>query len=68
MRRPFTDTPLKLPSTDRIETVFREVARYIHECGVEQSYRLAGYLPNLDEYIENRTGTSAVDILGGVFE
>lgn len=56
------------PASDRIQRVYDEIVRYIHECEVEQADRLAGYLPTLDEYLENRLGTSAVFILCGIFE
>lgn len=42
--------------------------RYIKECEVEQAERLAGTIPTLDEYIENRLGTAAVLILCGINE
>lgn len=36
---------------------------YLAECEKEQAERLAGRIPTLDEYIENRLGTAAVYIL-----
>ncbi|KAL1874928.1 hypothetical protein VTK73DRAFT_10354 [Phialemonium thermophilum] len=53
---------------DRVQRVYDEIARYVHECEVEQTYRLTGRIPTLDEYLENRLGTSAVFILCGIFE
>jgi len=54
--------------TDRVQRIYDEIVRYIRECENEQAERLAGRIPNLDEYIDNRMGTAAVLILCGINE
>ncbi|KAH8911535.1 terpenoid synthase [Coniochaeta sp. PMI_546] len=52
----------------RVQRIYDEIVRYITECENEQAERLAGRIPTLDEYIENRLGTAAVFILCGINE
>ncbi|KAJ9161699.1 Terpenoid synthase [Coniochaeta hoffmannii] len=52
----------------RVQRIYDEIVRYIRECENEQAERLAGRIPNLDEYIDNRMGTAAVLILCGINE
>lgn len=66
--RDFSKRVVEKFKKDRVQRIYDEIVRYIHECEVEQADRLAGYIPTLDEYLENRLGTSAVFILCGIFE
>lgn len=54
--------------TDRVQRIYDEIVRYITETENEQADRLAGRIPTLDGYIENRLGTAAVLILCGINE
>jgi hypothetical protein len=52
-----------LDTVARIQRVYDELVHYVTECEFEQYERLAGRIPTLDEYIENRLGTAAVYVL-----
>ncbi|KAH6983187.1 isoprenoid synthase domain-containing protein [Ilyonectria sp. MPI-CAGE-AT-0026] len=47
---------------DQLSRLFKEVERYITQCGMEQEERSAGKVPTPDEYMEMRMGTSGVYI------
>ncbi|KAB5545916.1 isoprenoid synthase domain-containing protein [Coniochaeta sp. 2T2.1] len=52
----------------RIQRIYDEIVQYMKETENEQADRLAGRIPTLDEYIDNRLGTAAVFILCGINE
>jgi hypothetical protein len=51
---------LLLTSLGQLQRFRDEIVRFIEGCGTEQAYRMAGYIPGVDEYLDLRPYTSSV--------